>query len=43
MISTLTGGNVMEDVKQMVVDIVDALLMEVGGNSAVWKKKWLIE
>ncbi|MEN9613009.1 MAG: hypothetical protein RLZZ628_3823 [Bacteroidota bacterium] len=41
MISTITGGSVMEDVKRMIVNMVDALSMEGGGDSRAWKKKWL--
>ena len=44
-ISTITGGNVMDDLKQMVVDMVNALLwiyeIEERIDLKKWKEEWL--
>lgn len=45
MISTITGGNVMNNLKKMIVDMVDSLVFpyEIDGvlNIDKWRKKWL--
>ncbi len=44
-VNTMTGGNVMEDLKRMIVDMVDALLLsyEIEGKIDLnrWREKWI--